>query len=196
MFSMLNKQALKEMKNDFNSFDNNRELTIKKSRDILKLSKQIIYAIHRDNLKEAETLVKKIETEKKKAEMVVSKKSKLESVGAYKVAIQEYVEALLYYSFIKNKSIPTHKTLKVTTESYLAGLIDLTGELGRKAVHLAGKGKFKKVEKIRDSVSEIYGELLQFDFRDSDMRRKFDSVKYDLKKLEDLVLELKLKGKL
>jgi len=75
-------------------------------------------------------------------------------------------------------------------------LIDLTGELGRKAVQLAGKGSFKKVVAIRDTVSEIYGVLLKFDFRDSDMRRKFDSVKYDLKKLEDLVLELKLKGKL
>ena len=68
--------------------------------------------------------------------------------------------------------------------------------MGRKAVQLAGKGEFKKVVGIRDAVSEIYGALLNFDFRDSDMRRKFDSVKYDLKKLEDLVLDLKLKGKI
>ena len=52
------------------------------------------------------------------------------------------------------------------------------------------------VVEIRDVVDEIYGELLKFDFRDSDLRRKFDSVKYDLKKLEDLLLELKLKGKI
>jgi len=97
---------------------------------------------------------------------------------------------------VAQKKIVTHKFLKVTTEHYLLGLIDLTGELGRKAVQLAGKGDFKEVVLIRDAVSEIYGELLKFDFRDSDMRRKFDSVKYDLKKLEDLVLDLKLKGKL
>jgi len=193
---MLNKNDFKEMRKGFNSYDNHREITIKKSRDILKLSKQIIYAVHRDNLAEAEKLVKKIEVEKKRAELIVKKNSKLESVGAYRVSIQEYVEALLYYNFIKNKRIPTHKTLKVTTEHYLMGLIDLTGELGRKAVQLAGKGNFKKVVNIRDTVSEIYGELLKFDFRESEQRRKFDSVKYDLKKLEDLVLDLKLKGKL
>jgi predicted translin family RNA/ssDNA-binding protein len=193
---MLNKQDFKEMQKDFNSFDDNRELVIKKSRDILKLSKQIIYSVHRDDLKEAANLVKKIEAEKKKVEEIVAKSSKLEAIGAYRVAIQEYVEAILYYSFVKNKKIPTHKTLKVITEHYLGGIIDLTGELGRKAVQLASKGRFKRVVAIRDAVSEIYGELLKFDFRDSDMRRKFDSVKYDLKKLEDLVLELKLKEKL
>ncbi len=193
---MLNKKDFNEIRKEFNSFDDNRELVIKKSRDILKLSKQIIYSVHRDDLKEAGKLVSKIELEKKKVENIVSKNSKLESIGAYRVAIGEYVEALLYYYFIKNKKIITHKFLKVTTEHYLLGLIDLTGELGRKAVQLAGKGVFKKVVLIRDAVNEIYGELLKFDFRDSDMRRKFDSVKYDLKKLEDLVLDLKLKGKI
>lgn len=193
---MLTKQDFKEMRDGFHGFDDDRELVIKKSRDILKLSKQIIYAVHRDDLKETAKLVGEIETEKKKIDSFVSKNSKLESVGAYKVAIGEYVEAILYYSFIVHKKIPTHKSLKVTTEHYLFGLIDLTGELGRKAVQLAGKGDFEDVVEIRDLVSEIYGELLKFDFRESELRKKFDSVKYDLRKLEDLVLDLKLKGKL
>ncbi len=192
---MLNKKDFEEMRNEFDSFDNNREIVIKQSRDILKLSKQIIYAVHRDDLKEADKIIKNIKAAKESAEKIVHTNAKLESIGAYAVAIGEYVEALLYHNFIKNRSILTHKSLKVTTEQYLMGLIDLTGELGRKAVQLAGKGDFKDVVVIRDMVSDIYGELLKFDFRDSDIRRRFDSVKYDLKKLEDLVLELKLKGK-
>ena len=193
---MLNKNDFSEMRKEFNSNDNNRELVIKKSRDILKLSKQVIYSVHRDELVEAGKLVKNIEVEKKRVEKLIAEKSKIKGIGAYRVAIGEYVEALLYYHFIKNKRIITHKYLKVTTEHYLFGLIDLTGELGRKAVQYAGSGQFKKVVGIRDAVSEIFGALLKFDFRDSDMRRKFDSVKYDLKKLEDLVLDLKLKEKI
>ena len=193
---MLDKNDLKEMREDFDTFDNHREDVIKRSRDVLKLSKQIIYAVHRDELKEAAALVKKIISEKQKIEEVVKKHVDLEAIGAYRVAMSEYVEALLYYHFINEKIIPTRKALKVSTDHYLYGLIDLTGELGRKAVQLAGKGEYDSVVFIRDTVSEIYGELLKFDFRDSDIRRKFDSVKYDLKKLEDLVLELKLKGKL
>ena len=193
---MLNKQDFKEMRKAFNSFDDNREKVIKKSRDILKLSKQLIYAVHRDDVKEAAKLVGHIEREKKIVEQVIGTNAKLGEIGAYRVALGEYVEAMLYYAFVKNKKILTHTFLKVRTEHYLFGIIDLTGELGRKAVHLAGKGEFKKVVAIKEAVSEIYGELLKFDFRESDMRRKFDSVKYDLKKLEDLVLDLKLKGKL
>lgn len=193
---MLNQKDFEEMRKEFDSYDNAREELIKKSRDILKLSKQIIYAVHRDDLKEAEKLSKSIVSDKSKAEEIIKKTSALESVGAYRVAIGEYVEAMLYFEFVKNKTIPVRKKLKVSTEHYLLGIIDLTGELGRKAVQLAGKGDFSKVVQIRDVVSEIYGELLKFDFRESESRRKFDSVKYDLKKLEDLVLELKLKGKL
>jgi predicted translin family RNA/ssDNA-binding protein len=112
--------------------------------------------------------------------------------GSYKVAIQEYVEALLYYNFIKDGKLVE---LNVTTEHFVLGLADLPGELVRKAVFLAGKRKISKVIEIKEKVDLIYGELLKFDFRDNDIRRKVDAVKYDLRKLEDLVLDLKLKGR-
>ena len=62
--SMLNKKDFSEMRKEFNSYDDNREMVIKKSRDVLKLSKQVIYSVHRDDMKEAAKLVKKIEVEK------------------------------------------------------------------------------------------------------------------------------------
>lgn len=193
---MLDKKSFSVMKKEFESHDNNRELLIKKSRDVLKLSKQIIYAVHRDSISEALRLEKDIKKEKKALEKIVNKSNTLSCVGAYKVAVSEYVEAILYLYYIKDKKILTLKDIGVLTEQYLFGIIDLTGELGRNAVKSAGKGEYNKVLEIRDIVSEIFGELLKFDFRDNDMRRKFDSVKYDLKKLEDLCLELKLKGKI
>jgi len=184
------------MKKEFNSFDENREKVIKKSRDVLKLSKQIIYAVHRGAMDEALSFIKKIKSEKTHLTKLIKKDIGLNSIGAYKVAIGEYAEALLYYLYLKTKKIATRSQLDINTTHYLLGLIDLTGELGRKAVQYAGNGRFAEVVEIKDAVSSIYGELLNFDFRESDLRRKFDSVKYDLKKLEDLVLDLKLKGKL
>jgi len=193
---ILNKKSFESMKKEFDNNDTNRELLIKKSRDVLKLSKQVIYAVHRNDLSEATKLSKAIQKEKKLAENLIKKVPNLSSVGAYRVAIGEYAEAMLYLNYVKSKKISTSKELKINTTNYLFGLIDLTGELGRKAVQSAGKGDYSNVVEIKDTVSEIFGELLKFDFRDSDMRRKFDSVKYDLKKLEDLTLELKLKGKI
>jgi len=193
---MLDKKDLKEMRDEFLQNDDYRELVIKKSRDVLKFSKQIIYAVHRDNIKEADKLVEAMNISLAELQKLVSKSKKLEDIGAYRVSVGEYVEAMLYYSYVKDKKILSHSTLKVESEQYILGFIDLTGELVRKAVYLAGKGKYEQVVEIRDLVDEIYGELLTFDFRDNEFRKKFDSVKYDLKKLEDLVLELKLKGKI
>ena len=58
---------------------------------------------------------------------------------------------------------------------------------------MAGKGEVEKVVTIKELIDEIYGEMIGFDLRNSDLRRKFDSIKYNLKKLEDLVLDLRIK---
>jgi translin len=190
---MLNKSDFKGMRNSFHKHDEEREKVIIKSRSLIKLSKQIIYAVHRDDFSDTSGLIKKIDSIKKESDNIVKKNPQLLTVGAYRVGIGEYVEALLYFHFVKNSKIPSQKQLKVSPENYLFGLCDLTGELVRKAVFLAGKGKDKEVIKIKDLVDEIYGEALKFEVRENELRKKIDSIKYDLKKLEDLVLDLKLR---
>ncbi len=187
---MLDKKEFNAIRADLGKFDKKRESVIRISRDIIKISKQIIYALHRDDVNKAGSLISVI----KKKVTELPKDSY--DANIQNVAIQEYVEALLYYHAVKDKKLPTHVQLKVRSNHYLLGLCDLTGEIVRKAVYLAGKDKFDEVVKFKDLVDTIYGELLKFDFREPELRRKFDSVKYDLKKLEDLVLDLKLKGKL
>jgi translin len=178
------------MQKEIKDYDSAREKLIKQSRDVLKLSKQVIYAVHRGN--NATSLVKAIEKEKKVLDVIAKHNPKLHYEGSYKIAIQEFVEALLYYNFVKTGQLID---IKVQPEHFVLGLADLPGELVRKAVFLAGKGEVDKVLKIKDTVDHIYGELLKFDFRDNETRRKVDAVKYDLRKLEDLVLDLKMKGR-
>ncbi len=186
---MVNFKALQA---EIHTYDEEREQLIKKSRDILKLSKLIIYAVHRDEMAAAAKLVQQIEKEKKVMDKIASRHQKLLSEGSYRVAVQEYVEALLYDHFIREGRLPD---MTVAADLFVLGLADLPGELVRKAVFLAGKGETGKVQAIKDEVDLIYGEMLRFDFRDNETRRKVDAVKYDLRKLEDLVLDLKLKGR-
>ncbi|MFC1801755.1 hypothetical protein ACFLZB_04810 [Nanoarchaeota archaeon] len=193
---MLNQTDFQNMQKELEDYDSQRELLIKKSRDVLKLSKQIIYAVHRGDLKQAQSQIKDIEAQLAQLNQITKPSTFLLSEGSYKIAVQEYVEAILYFEVIKNNKLPTHTQLKVSSNHYLLGLCDLTGEIVRKAVYLAGKDQYQEVIKFKDLVDQIYGELLKFNFRENEIRRKFDSIKYDLKKLEDLVLDLKLKGKL
>ena len=181
-----------KLQTEFADYDSERENLIKKSRDVLKLSKLLIYAVHRDELDNAAKLVKQIEQERKVLDTIATHDAKMAYEGSYKIAIQEYVEAILYYEFVRTGKLPD---VKVLAEHYILGLADLPGELVRRAVFLAGKGKVESVVKIRDEIDAIYGELLKFDFRDNEIRRKVDGIKYDLRKMEDLVLDLKLKGR-
>ena len=190
---MLNKKDFEDMRKEYHGNDSAREQLIKRSRDLLKLSKQMIYAVHKSDFKFVSVNSKKAAAMLKELKLIVKKAPFLEFTGAFRSAVEEYAEAMIYYNFVKNNKVVGHKALKVDSEIYLAGLSDFTGELVRKAVMLAGKGEVEKVTKIKELVDEIYGEMIGFDLRNSELRRKFDAVKYNLKKLEDLVLDLQIK---
>ena len=185
---MIDKKQFADMKKEMVLFNDKREAVISQSRDIIALSKKIIYGLHRN------------EPDKKLITEITQKIKKLPkedyNTGMGRVAQMEFVEAVTFYEFMVNKHIPSYKQMGVDSEVYLLGLCDLPGELVRKAVYLAGKDRYADVIEIRDLVEEIYGELLAFDFRDNEVRSKFDAVKYDLRKLEDLVLDLKLKHRI
>lgn len=184
---------LSNIQEEMAAYDNKREDLVKKSRDILKLSKQLIYAVHREELNVAKELQEKIETEIKNLETIASHDTKLQYEGSYKIAVQEYVEAILYLTFVETGEIKPLPNLH--SEHYLLGLADLPGELVRRAVFLASQGKIEEVEKIRDAVDNLYGEFLKLDIRGGELRKKADSIKYALNRLQDLVLELKLRTK-
>lgn len=191
---MLDNKEFEEMNKEFLKFDSQRELLIKKSRDVLKLSKQVIYAVHRSDLKGAEKLVKDIKKELKELNQYIEKNPKMYHQGSYKVAVQEYVEAMLFYGYEKDGKIYSKSELNVDTDYYLLGVADLSGELVRKAILDATKGNYDTPLKAKELVSEIYEWLLNFDIRESELRKKFDGIKYDLKKLEDLCFQLSLKS--
>ena len=175
---MFSKKDFQLMRKEYHEFDKSREKLIKISRAVVKLSKQTIYAIHRNDLADASKLTKNLNKEFGRLNALVKRIPNLKTVGQFKSAAAEFAEAMLYYGFVKNKRIPTHSGLLVSTESYLLGLCDFTGELTRMAVFLAGKNKVDQVIKIKDLVDNIYWELLKFDFRNGELRKKFDSIKY------------------
>jgi len=184
---MLDKKEFEQIRKDMESFEEKREEVIKTSRDIIHISKQIIYSVQRHEVKEAEKFVKDI---KFKVESLP--KTHFDTDIQY-VAIQEFVEAMTFLGFVKNKKIPTRKELNVDIESYLLGLCDLTGELVRQAVNYVINKKNTEALEIKKVVEEIYGEFLKFNLRGGNLRKKADAIKWNLKKLEDLALSITLK---
>lgn len=192
---MLDKKSFERMRQQFEQFDCLREQLIKLSRDILKNSKASIYSVHRNELSVAESQLAEAKKTIKIIEALIRKDVHLAHVGAWFEALEEYVEASCYYAFVTKKKIPTAADLDVDAEIYLPGVCDLVGELTRRAVNAAIKEDYKTTLEIKDVVTDLYAELMLFDLRNIPARKKFDSIKYSLEKLEDIALQIKLKKK-
>src|SRR3989344_3735484 len=106
-----------------------------------------------------------------------------------RVALQEYVEAMAYHHFVKYKKLISKSKLKVDAESYLLGLADLSGELVRRAGAEIIRKNYKEAERIKKFVNLLYGEFLGLDLRGSDLRKKSDALRWNLKKLEETMLD-------
>lgn len=182
VYLMLNKQEFIDIRQELEDTENSREEIIQRSREIIKISKLIIYSLHRDDLEKAESLVIDIK------EHINQLNRKEINSNINKVALQEYTEALCYYEFVKNKRIPLRKELNVETEDYLSGLCDLIGELVRKAVNEVINKNIDKAIEIRDLIDKIYGEFLMFNLRNGELRKKMDSIKWNLKKMDEIIL--------
>jgi len=193
---IINKDDIEKIKKYMVEHDEKNEQLIRKSRDVLKLSKHLINSIHRENETAADKFSVEINKEVAELKKMVDSQPGLTYSGSYKVAIQEYVEAVSFMEYVRNNKLPTTGQLDVGIEHYLLGICDLTGELVRKAINAVTKEDYQTAVKIRDFIDELYSFLIGIDFRNSELRRKFDSIKYDLKKLEDVVYELKLREKI
>jgi translin len=175
------KLDLKHINKEMQLFDKRRDTMLQKSHEAIRFSKRVIYAVHRNDSK-VESLAKQLSDKIRD----LRTRGELQFSPTYKVAMQEYVEAIVFFEFIKKNKVPSQKELYVSAPDYLAGLCDLTGELMRKANYFAINRKPKDVLRVKELIDKIYEQFLLLDIREQELRRKFDSVKYNLQKVEDL----------
>ena len=157
---MLDKTDFNRIRSNLDRYDSKREELIKKAREVLKLSKQLIYSVHRNDLKEADGIFTSLKKEKINLDKIAVSHKNLFGEGSYSEAMQEYVEAICLYEFIYKNKVPTQGELYVSAPDYLSGLCDLTGELMRKANYFAINGKVDEASRMKELVDKIYEQFL------------------------------------
>jgi translin len=167
-----------------------RENIISISRKVLRDSKVAIYNIHRENMDFAFNSLNNL---KKEIDLLKSNK---QNIGMKEAAFQEYVEAFSFYYFIKEKRLITLVESSASHTNYLLGLCDLTGELMRFTVNSAIKEKYDVIEEVRELIFLIYGEFLKMDLSNGELRKKSDSIKWNLNKVDDIIFTLKTKDRI
>ncbi len=193
LFSGL-EQAFDTICEDMKAYDEKRETVIQRSREIQKLSKQAIFSIHRSNISEADDRLNRARSVYEQLSPLIQEQPSLRS-GSFSNSLEEYCEAVIFRQYVKDSTIMVPEDLPmVNTEEYLGGLLDFTGEINRWAIARATQRDVAAVQHARDCVDSIMGCFLRLDLRNGQIRKKYDALKYTLKKLENTLYELSLGG--
>ncbi len=190
---MLKKNYVEKLKKNLHEYALIRRDVIKSSDDALHHAKRVIFDLHRGEVKEAEQKLKLVESIMKDLVKRNKKNPEIQDEGVFAAALEEYVEASLFYQFLKTGEMGEVKGLDVPGEIYLAGLCDVPGELFRYAIRAATNHDMNTVKKCSLAAEEIIGELMEFNLTKY-LRNKFDQAKQAAHKLEVVVYETTLRG--
>jgi predicted translin family RNA/ssDNA-binding protein len=190
---MLDKKDFLKLKKELEEFDQKRETIIIKSREITRFSKHAIFFIHNKEINEAKQKLNEAKKIINELNKIIKTNKKLYSVNAFSQGMQEYCEAVCYLGYVTNKKITSNNVIKADYEDYLLGLCDLTGELSRKAVMLAIEEKYNEINEIKIIVENIFKNFLDLKIRNSELRKKSDAIKWNLKKIEEIIYDIKIK---
>ena len=167
------KSSLHLISKNLEKTNSKREFLIKNNRETVILCSQAIISIHKNDLNTAKKKIAKA-----KSELTKLKQNTSGDLVRYIITPeQEFVEAASLLAVIEGKEIPSVKSLNVSDESYILGLLDCIGELKRQVRDKIRVGDSKLATQLFDVMENLY--LLLYPFASYDKivketRRKLD----------------------
>ncbi|WP_456399030.1 haloacid dehalogenase [Palaeococcus sp. (in: euryarchaeotes)] len=169
--------------------DEVREKALKITREVVRLSGDTIKALHRKDFKLAEERLEKAETLVGQLRELLEYHKDIYASGYVQTAHQEFVEALLFYHYLKGVEFPLPREIGIPEADYALGLGDLIGELRRHVLLAMLEGNLEEAEKTYIDMEHIYEELMRLDYPKGlvNLRQKQDSARKLVERtLEDL----------
>lgn len=91
-------------------------------------------------------------------------------------------------------SLKTQDVFHMTIEEYLHSLISLIEELARLAVNSVTLGDYHRPLAISRFVKDLHAGFQLLNLKNDTLRKRSDSIKYNVKKIEDVVYDLSLRN--
>eukprot|EP00195_Chlamydomonas_chlamydogama_P016442 CAMPEP_0202902450 /NCGR_PEP_ID=MMETSP1392-20130828/16859_1 /ASSEMBLY_ACC=CAM_ASM_000868 /TAXON_ID=225041 /ORGANISM="Chlamydomonas chlamydogama, Strain SAG 11-48b" /LENGTH=226 /DNA_ID=CAMNT_0049589211 /DNA_START=155 /DNA_END=832 /DNA_ORIENTATION=- len=190
--SMLDVQDWKQLAAGYKAYDEKREMVIKRCRDMQKLSKNAIYALHRGDRAKAKQMVSEAEAIARELLPTISASPSLRQ-GSFTNACEEYAEALILQVYLEDGRVMAWREAEwLTCEEYLGGLLDFTGELQRLAVARATERDEGAVRRYLGVLEELVARLVAMDLRQPWLRKKLGPLDSTHSKMQGLLYELSL----
>ncbi|XP_030066027.1 translin [Microcaecilia unicolor] len=79
-------------------------------------------------------------------------------------------------------------------EDYLSGILTLASELSRLAVNSVTAGDYSRPLRISTFINELDSGFRLLNLKNDSLRKRYDGLKYDVKKVEEVVYDLSIRG--
>lgn len=79
-------------------------------------------------------------------------------------------------------------------EDYLAGVLIMASELSRLAVNSVTAGDYTRPLRISNFINELDSGFRLLNLKNDPLRKRYDGLKYDVKKIEEVVYDLSIRG--
>ena len=169
--------------------DKAREEAIKASRDVIRMTKDLIRDIHGG--KDVGDRLGGLDGAVKGLREAVSKHPPLANSGLVESALTEAVETHIFWSVVKRQALPTPEAIGVTPTSYLLGAADAVGELRRWFMTALLNDDMEEARRTFDAMENLYDQLNRLSFPDAvvPLRHKQDMVRGMLERTRATLVE-------
>jgi translin len=157
-----------------------RDLTLNRSRMLIRFCANSIRATHRHEF----DLARRLWSEAKEAAEVMQNDARpfadIYYAGYLQDALKELAEAAITLALVSGEPLPDPDDLGIEYPAYLNGLAEAAGELRRYALDSLRRGSTDEAERLLGLMDDIYSELVTVDFPDAltgGLRRTTDMVR-------------------
>ncbi|KAF3441869.1 hypothetical protein FNV43_RR15784 [Rhamnella rubrinervis] len=112
------------------------------------------------------------------------------------LAFMHWLEAgsLLMHSEAEEKLGLNSSDFGLDVEDYLIGLCFMSNELPRYVVNQVTAGDYDCPRKVLKFLTELHAAFRMLNLRNDFLRKKFDGMKYDLRRVEEVYYDVKIRG--
>jgi translin len=189
------KNIFSELTKELDNLDQDREEILRISRKIIRDCSIAIKNVHRKEFDNYQENIDLIKSHHDKLLNLVNKNPEV-FFKYLKTPEQEYTEAVVFYSIISRKDIPTAEALNIHPLNYILGLADVIGELRRYALDNIRNSQIDDLNMILEDMDELYAELFSLDYPSGltqDLRHKTDQARNIIEKTRgDISLSLQM----
>lgn len=157
-----------------------RDLTLARSRELIRFCALSIRATHREEYAEAEGLLATARAAAVAMKSDLAAYPDLYYTGYTQDALKELSEAYITFAIVNHRPLPTPQDLGVDTAAYLNGLCEAASELRRRCLDIIRHGHSVEAERLLAAMDNVYGVLVTMDFPDAitgGLRRSTDALR-------------------